>query len=93
MNEPFERLRREIMFELAHCLRGRLGELDMPSNQDADQLKEQFKNFYQVGETCEDIDWKAVEKELSIFADEVIVEHHRRKKIEDRAEAFRAGRL
>ena len=93
MNENFERFVSDTKHELAHCLRGRLHEFDMPSRQDADQLKEQFENFYQVGEACEEIDWKALEKQLSVFANEVIVEYCRRKQIEDREEAVRAGRL
>ena len=93
MNEIFERFVDDIKFELAHCLRGVLSEFDMPSIGDPDQLKEQFEEHYLAGKTCEDIDWKTLEKELNAFAEEVRIEYHKRKRIEDEEEAIRAGRL
>ncbi|MEG4807907.1 hypothetical protein QUA82_09785 [Microcoleus sp. F8-D3] len=64
-----------------------------PSEMDAEQLKEQFEEFY-LKRPCKDgIDWKALEKELEAEALEVVTEWHKRKKEWEREEAVRAGRI
>jgi hypothetical protein len=68
----------------------------MPGISDADDLKTQYY-WFELGNNTppekDGIDWKAIEKELKAFSDEVWAEWMERKKEQDSAEAFEAGRL
>ncbi|MEG3972038.1 hypothetical protein QUA00_31125 [Microcoleus sp. T2B6] len=95
----FERFKEEKESQIGQCLRGRLGEEDgpdMPSIDSADSLKEQYY-WFMLGinnpPEKDNIDWEGLEKELRAYADEVAKEWYERKRDEDRAEAFRSGRL
>ena len=95
----FERFKEEKESQIGQGLRGRLGEEDgpdMPSIDSADSLKEQYY-WFMLGinnpPEKDNIDWEGLEKELRAYADEVAKEWYERKRDEDRAEAFRSGRL
>jgi hypothetical protein len=100
MNKELEHFIDGEKAKLAECLRGsgRLDEdiPDMPGISDADDLKTQYY-WFELGNNTppekDGIDWKAIEKELKAFSDEVWAEWMERKKEQDSAEAFEAGRL
>lgn len=91
----FEQFKAEKESALYQCLRGRLGEEDIPDMPSIDSLREQF-HWFKLGVDTppekDDIDWHGLEKELKACADEVVEEWHERKQAENRREAIRAGR-
>jgi hypothetical protein len=79
MNETFERFVSHQKNHIRLVMREISGEFGMPTFSDAKQLKKHFEESY-LGKPCtDDIDWEALEKELSAYSYEVIDEWQQRK--------------